>query len=73
MIMCPEPKLLKDYLADSCWGLNQTIVTGVLNGTWDVVSRLLAIQEYTGREPKNVEFHCGDNEVKSWDTGAIVR
>eukprot|EP00037_Helgoeca_nana_P021848 m.221096 g.221096 ORF g.221096 m.221096 type:complete len:725 (+) comp25799_c0_seq4:2324-4498(+) len=72
MIMCPEPKLLKDYLADSCWGLNQTIVTGVLNGTWDVVSRLLAIQEYTGREPKNVEFHCGDNEVKSWDTGAIV-
>lgn len=72
IVACPGSSLVETYLSEGCWGLNQTVVRGFLNGTWDVLARLAAIQAYTGNEPLNVQFHCGDNVAKSWDAGAIV-
>eukprot|EP00035_Acanthoeca_spectabilis_P006177 m.121578 g.121578 ORF g.121578 m.121578 type:complete len:721 (-) comp13389_c0_seq2:129-2291(-) len=72
IVACPGSSLVETYLSEGCWGLNQTVVRGFLNGTWDVLARLAAIQAYTGNEPLNVQFHCGDNVAKSWDAGAIA-
>eukprot|EP00038_Savillea_parva_P010749 m.192514 g.192514 ORF g.192514 m.192514 type:complete len:712 (+) comp18666_c0_seq1:203-2338(+) len=72
LISCEEPDLINTYLSEECWGLNQTIVSEFVNGTYDLVQRLEAMQAYAGGEPNNIEFHCGDNVQHTWSIGAIV-
>ena len=39
IITCHGAGLLEEYLSEDCWGINRSVASEILNGTWDIVDR----------------------------------